>query len=291
MEAMELRRRPGQPVRPVAVTNWSPEFSADIEARLDAFLLGDRAASTVRSYACQQRQYALFCQMLSVPDARRFEPRTIAQWVMGRADHGYKLSTVELGVHAIGALCMHSFWRSTEIRQAISAAARLRSSAVVRKLPILRSLLAGMVSAGDGAWRARRDACFWVLGWHGVFRGSELVAMRWEDVVVHAEGLVMLVRRSKTDQAGAGHFVFLHAANQRELCPVRCLNALAESTPLLSGPIFTGQPGGLRSARLPCWLVCTACWRTWAGRRISTVYTRSAVEVLPRRRKGWCPSA
>ena len=43
--------------------------------------------------------------------------------------------------------------------------------------------------------------------------------------------------------AGAGQFVFLHATNQRELCPGRSLDALAELTPLLSGPIFTGQAG------------------------------------------------
>ena len=153
---MELRRQPGQPVRSVAVTSWSADSQLEMRARLHAFLPGDRAA-TVQSYACQQRQYAFFCYMLSVPAARHFEPMTIAQWIMGRAVHGYKVSTVELGVHAIGALCGHSSWRSTEIRR---AAARLRGSAVVRKSPMLHSLLAGMVSAGDGAWRARQDACF-----------------------------------------------------------------------------------------------------------------------------------
>ena len=116
---------------------------------------------------------------------------------------------------------------------------------MVRKLPILRSLLADMVAANDGAWRSCRDACFWILAWHGVFRGGELVAMQWEDVVVHAEGLVLLVRKSKTDQAGAGQFVFLHAASQRALCPVRSLNAFAMLTPVLTGPIFTGQLGGI----------------------------------------------
>ena len=90
---------------------WGANISADIEARLDAFLLNDKAASTVRSYACQQRQYALFCQQLSVPDVLRFEPRTQAQSIMGRAVHGYKLSTGELGVHTV--------WRSMEVRQAV----------------------------------------------------------------------------------------------------------------------------------------------------------------------------
>ena len=184
--------------------------------------------------------------MLSVPDAGRFEPRTIAQWVVGRAVHGYNLSTVELGVHAIVVLCGHSFWRSTEIRQAISVAARLRGSAVMRKLLILRSLLAGMVSVGDGSWRARRDACFWVLAWHGVFRGSESVAMRCEDVIVHAEGLVCWCGdRTRTRQGLASTF-FFSAANQRELCPVRCLNALAEL-------VVPRQPG----AQLPLSYLCS----------------------------------
>ena len=61
---------------------------------------------------------------------------------------------------------------------------------------------------------------------------------------------MLLVRKSKTDQAGAGQFVFLHAASQRALCPVRSLNALAMLTPVLTGPIFTGQLGGIAVSKV-----------------------------------------
>ena len=80
---------------------------------------------------------------------------------------------------------------------------------MLRKLLILCSLLADMVAADGGARQSCRDACFWILAWHGVFRSGELVAMQLEDIVVHAEGLVLLVRKSKTDEVGLGQFVSL----------------------------------------------------------------------------------
>ena len=49
----------------------------------------------------------------------------------------------------------------------------------------------------------------------------------------------MLVTASKTDQAGAGQHVFLHAADSNIVCPVQVLQRLAGSVHDLHGPIFT----------------------------------------------------
>ncbi len=35
---------------------------------------------------------------IQLPEGSRFQPLPVTQWVMGRAVHGYKLSTIELGV-------------------------------------------------------------------------------------------------------------------------------------------------------------------------------------------------
>ena len=56
------------------MASWATAFSAHIEAWLDAFLLTNKAGSTLQSCACQLRLYALFCQQLLVPNAMRFEP-------------------------------------------------------------------------------------------------------------------------------------------------------------------------------------------------------------------------
>ncbi|GAB7541410.1 hypothetical protein CS8_010730 [Cupriavidus sp. 8B] len=61
-----------------------------------------------------------------------------------------------------------------------------------------------------------------MVGFAGAFRRSELVAIRCEDITEHANGLEILIRRSKTDQAGAGRTVFIPGAKGAR-CPVKAL--------------------------------------------------------------------
>jgi integrase len=64
-----------------------------------------------------------------------------------------------------------------------------------------------------------------LLGFAGALRRSELVGLALGDIeVVPQRGLRLLIRRSKTDQRGAGQAIAL-SANPREpgLCPARAL--------------------------------------------------------------------
>ena len=74
-----------------------------------------------------------------------------------------------------------------------------------------------------------------------MLRGAEIAALRWEHVSIEAQGVVLLVESSKTDQAAQGQFVFLHDHADSGICPLRCLQRLAAMTPagMLSGHIFT----------------------------------------------------
>jgi site-specific recombinase XerC len=60
-----------------------------------------------------------------------------------------------------------------------------------------------------------RDRALLLLGFSGAFRRSELVATDVADVQVTREGLVVTVRRSKTDQEGAGEKVGIPRGRHR----------------------------------------------------------------------------
>ena len=49
-----------------------------------------------------------------------------------------------------------------------------------------------------------RDRALILLGFAGALRRSELVALTVADVARHPKGIVLTIRRSKTDQAGEG---------------------------------------------------------------------------------------
>ena len=66
-----------------------------------------------------------------------------------------------------------------------------------------------------------RDRALLLDGFAGALRRSNLVAFSWRDITVHHAGLVVVLRRSKTDQAGKGYELFFPYGEHRLTCPVR----------------------------------------------------------------------
>jgi integrase len=85
--------------------------------------------------------------------------------------------------------------------------------------------------------RASRDKAILLIGFAGALRRSELVSLRWEDMTNYDSGLELLLRRSKTDQEGAGRTVFIpYATGSR--CPVKALHEWLKIANITSGPLF-----------------------------------------------------
>ncbi len=84
----------------------------------------------------------------------------------------------------------------------------------------------------------RRDACLLLLGFASALRRSELVALNVEDLSETDEGLVVTVRRSKTDQEGEGREIGVPYGSNPSTCPVRATRAWLEASGIESGPVF-----------------------------------------------------
>jgi len=85
--------------------------------------------------------------------------------------------------------------------------------------------------------KAARDKALLLVGFASAFRRSELVGLQYEDITHYDSGLELLLRRSKTDQEGAGRTVFIpHARGNR--CPVKALTNWLELASISAGPVF-----------------------------------------------------
>jgi integrase len=109
-----------------------------------------------------------------------------------------------------------------------------------------------MVDAADVGPLGLRDRALLLLGFAGAFRRSELVALNFEDCVFTRDGLVVTVRRSKTDQEGQGRRVGIPYGSTPETCPVRTVQDWIAQAGISSGPLLRSvsrhgqvQPGGL----------------------------------------------
>jgi hypothetical protein len=90
------------------------------------------------------------------------------------------------------------------------------------------------------------------MGFAGGFRRSELAALDVEDVAETEDGLVLLLRRSKTDQERQGAKVALPWGSHPETCPVRSYRAWKAADGQTEGAISRGvnNRGRIASERI-----------------------------------------
>lgn len=103
--------------------------------------------------------------------------------------------------------------------------------------PLLVEDLLRIMSMLDNGAKDVRDRALLLLGFAGGFRRSELVAINCTDLEWVRQGLVIHLRRSKTDQEGQGRKIGIPYARGR-WCPVESLRAWLELAGIESGPIF-----------------------------------------------------
>jgi integrase len=174
-----------------------------------------------------------------------YAPATLTRWV----------ATIN-AAHAAADLPRPG--RDEQVTAALSAIRRVRATPPRRRAPLLTNDLRALVTAARtdadaGGWPARlaerRDSALLLLGFAGALRRSELAGLAIGDVVTHrADGLVVTLRRSKTDQDGAGRIVPLPYGVHHDTCPV-C--AWVRWRQVLAAQTTAGRPGVIRLLRQP----------------------------------------
>jgi integrase len=85
--------------------------------------------------------------------------------------------------------------------------------------------------------KGRRDRALVLLGFAAALRRSELVALDTSDLSFVKEGLVVNVRRSKTDQEAQGRKIAV-PYGRTSACPVKAVEHWIQHAQLSDGPIF-----------------------------------------------------
>jgi len=127
--------------------------------------------------------------------------------------------------------------RSETVCATLRGIKRVKGTAQDQARPLLREDLFLMLDALGGDTRAQRDCALLLIGWAGGFRSSELVGLDWSDVEEVREGLVLHLRRSKTDQMGQGRKIGVPLGRTRH-CPVAALAAWRKASSGDKGPIL-----------------------------------------------------
>jgi integrase len=102
--------------------------------------------------------------------------------------------------------------------------------------PLLKQDLLAMLPLFTGT-RGIRDRALILLGFSAALRRSELVALNVADISFVNAGLIVCVRKSKTDQEGIGRRIGV-PWGRTAACPVKALQAWLEFARFTDGPVF-----------------------------------------------------
>src|SRR5262249_24129598 len=114
---------------------------------------------------------------------------------------------------------------------------RVKGTAQKQAKPLLKEDLMLVLDAMGDETRDLRNRALLLIGFAGGFRRTELVALTCRDVERVRQGMIIMLRRSNTDQTGEGRKVGIPLARGR-WCPVFGLEAWLESSGIAEGPLF-----------------------------------------------------
>lgn len=124
-----------------------------------------------------------------------------------------------------------------QVRLALAGIRRRKGTRRRQQAPLTIEHLRGMRFRDD--LKGKRDKALLLTGFAGCLRRSELVAIDAEHLEETADGLRLLIPRSKTDAEGGGVWVdLLRAQRWPELCPVRALREWLAAAGIAAGPVF-----------------------------------------------------
>lgn len=219
-----------------------------------SYISSQIADSTKRAYVSDFNQFALYCQERGVA-AIPAMPEVVATYLSFVANSGAKYATVSRRAAAINfahiSAGMDTPTKSHLVSGALKGIRRTVGIAPVKKAPATAKKLQEMVRYCPATLQGKRDKAILLMGFAGAFRRSELVALQVADVAVEASGMKVTIRKSKTDQEGAGQVI---AITRGEVwCPVAALQEYLLAAGITEGAIFRPiNKGGKASATSLC---------------------------------------
>jgi site-specific recombinase XerD len=202
--------------------------------------------NTRRAYEADWRSFAAWCARHRVP-ALPATPAAVATYLSSLADAGKRSSTVERALSGIAFQHRERgfVWpKGNAVIGKVMKGIRKLKRGAKGKTPVGAEELRKLVQHASP-----RDRAILTLGWAGAFRRSELVALNVGDVTdVGAEGLIVRVRASKTDQEGKGEDVGIPCALDRTMCAARAVLEYLRSgrggwPSNVDGPLFLNPSG------------------------------------------------
>jgi len=201
-----------------------------------------KSDSTRRAYASDYRDFRAWCAGHGLA-AMPATPQAVSAYLAHLAHIGKSVSTIRRRKSAIAyahdQAGLDDPTSGKHLKRILEGIARETGTAPYRKAALTIDLLRLALGAlKGGSPRTIRDRAILLVAFNGALRRSEVAALNVDDVRFETEGVVVSIRRSKTDQEGVGYELGLPYHPDAAICPVRALQNWLEESRLDSGALF-----------------------------------------------------
>lgn len=213
-----------------------------LRARADANARRPAAPATVRAYASDWARFVRWCAaagarpLPALVETIRTHLSALAEGIEGKP--GLRYATIERAYAAIRvqhANAGHRLDTLPEVTFTLSNIARTIHRVQTEKRALELDDLKAAVDGLPPGLVGLRDRAVLLLGWSIAQRRADIAALDVSDLEWTPEGMLVTVRRSKTDQEGRGHRIPVERVGGR-WCPVAALEAWLAEIPS-EGPI------------------------------------------------------
>jgi site-specific recombinase XerD len=224
----------------ISATSASIEAAATISARVEELVRNSRSENTQRAYRSDWAGFTAFCDARGLQSMPATD-QTVAEYV-AELGETCRASTIGRKVASIStAHKMAGYVTPCGGALVLSTLRGIRREKTVSVRKVAPVRVANLRAAFDGPAvdpADVRNRALVLIGYAGGFRRSELVALDLSDIEKAKDGLIITLRKSKTDQTGLGHRKGIPYGGNPATCPVRALLAWLELVGQTAGPVF-----------------------------------------------------
>ncbi len=212
--------------------------------RIAAAVDAELAASTRETYACGWRQWERWCRGRGI-NPLPAPPEAIAAFLTERAEAVVHFTTLDC--YCSGIADRHRQEGLSDptadflVRRVRRGLRRILGVAPIRQAHPLTVAELGQVIAAIDTEDAKdlRDRAILLLGYASAMRPGEISALDVEDLQRKPTGVLIRIRRSKTDPDAQGQLVGVARGDNRLTDPIRALDAWLTVRPSEPGALFT----------------------------------------------------
>lgn len=218
----------------------SPSLIADLLQEANSYAKKAFPKNTQRAYRSDWKHFTQWCSEKNL-DPMPSSPETVAAYItLLTATH--KTSSIERRLATISHIHRRmkhpSPTQSYEVQTVWRGIKNELGCFEKGKAPLLISPLKTILNSLPQTLTGTRDAAILLLGFASSLRASELVGLNIDDLEFTHEGLVIYIKRSKTDQTGKGRKVGIPFGEHDETCPVKAVKKWILDSGINSGSLF-----------------------------------------------------